>query len=116
MSQLQIVHTNMHQIANEPIHMLHQAADQQNTVQNNNAIGGGGGGRGGRGGGGGGGGGGNAGTVGPPPPGNAMLSGTPRTLNQLWDEYMVEIGGQKPAHLFTRDERGACKQVQGGMG
>ena len=50
----------------------------------NNAIGGGGGG---------GGGGGNAGTVGPPPPGNATLSGTPRTLTQLWDEYMDRIGG-----------------------
>ena len=84
MSQLQIVHTNMHQIANQPICMLHQAAGQQNTVQNNNVI---------QGGGGGGGGGGNAGSVGPPPPANAMLSGTARTLNQLWDEYMVEIGG-----------------------
>ena len=81
MSQLQIVHTNMCWIANQPIHMQ---ADQQNTVQNNNAIGGGGGG---------GGGGGNAGTVEPPPPGSAMLSGTPRTLNQLCDEYIVGIGG-----------------------
>ena len=75
--------------------MFHEAADQQNTVQNSSAIGGGGGG------------GGNAGTVGPPPPGNAMLSGTLRTLNQLWDEDMVGIRGQKPAHLFAREERGA---------
>ena len=80
--------------------MLHQAAVQQNNIQNNNAIGGGGGG---------GGGGGNAGTVGPPPPGNATLSGTPRTLNQLWVECMDGIGGQKPARLFTREERGAGK-------
>ena len=97
MSQFRILHTNMRRIANQPIHMLHQAAVQQNNIQNNNAIGGGGGG------------GGNAGTVGPPPPGNATLSGTPRTLDQLWDEYMDGIGGQKPARLFTREERGACK-------
>ena len=71
MSQFRILHTNMRRIANQPIRMLHQAAVQENNIQNNNAIGGGGGG------------GGNAGTVGPPPPGNATLSGTPRTLNQL---------------------------------
>ena len=57
MSQLQVVHTNTHQIANQPICMLHQVAGQQNTVQKNNANGGGGCG-------GGGGGDGNAGTVG----------------------------------------------------
>ena len=82
MYQLQVVHTNVCQIANQPIQLLHHAVGQQNTVQNNSAIGGGGGV-----------GGGNSGTVGPPPPGNAMLSGTPRTLNQLWDEFMVGIGG-----------------------
>ena len=76
MSQLQVVHTNTHQIANKPICMLHQAAGQQNTVQKNNANGGGGCGgcRGGDG---------NAGTVGPPPPSDSMPSGTPRTLSQL---------------------------------
>ena len=69
----------MHWIANQQIHMLHQATGQQNTAQNNNVIGGGSGG--------------NPGTAGPPPPGNATLSGAPRTLNQLWDEFMVGIGG-----------------------
>ena len=81
MLKLRILHTNMQWIANQPIHLLHHAAVEQNNIQNNNAIGGGGGG------------GGNAGTVGPPPPCNATLSGTPRTLNQLWDEYVDGIGG-----------------------
>ena len=100
MSQLQVVHTKMCWIA-QPIHMLHHAACQQNTIQNNNAIGcAGGGGHGG-----------NAGAVGPPPPGSAILSATPRTINQLWDEFMVGISDQKPAHLFTKEERGACEHL-----
>ena len=97
MSQFQMIHTSMCRIANQPIHMLCHPGGQHNNNKNNYAIGGGGGGR-------------NAGVAAPPPPpGNATLSSSPRTLNQLWDEFMVGIGGRKPARLFTREERGACK-------
>ena len=39
----------------------------------------------------------------------ATLSPLPRTLNDLWVEYMFGIGGRKPARLFTRIERGHVK-------
>ena len=32
-------------------------------------------------------------------------------LEFLWDEYQNEVGGQKPAREFTREERGQCKAV-----
>ena len=72
--------TNVCQIANQLIHMLHHTAGQNNNIQNNNTIGSGGSG------------GGNTGAT-PTPPGNATLNPTPRTVNQLWDEFMVGIGG-----------------------
>ena len=59
--------------------MLHHTAGQNNNIQNNNTIGGGGSG------------GGNTGGT-PTSPGNATLNSTPRTVNQLWDEFMVGIG------------------------
>ena len=37
-----------------------------------------------------------------PPPGSGTQSPTPRTLSQLWDEFMVGIGGEKPACLSTK--------------
>ena len=43
MAQLQIVHTNMCQIANQQIHMLHHNAGKQNYAQDNYASRGGGG-------------------------------------------------------------------------
>ena len=39
----------------------------------------------------------------------AELSPTPRNLYTLWEEYMVGIGGRKPARMFSRQERGRCK-------
>ena len=36
----------------------------------------------------------------------AVLHGCPRTLAVLWDEYQNGIGGNKPARMFTRRERG----------
>ena len=36
-----------------------------------------------------------------------QLSPHPRSLNDLWSEYMYGIGGQKPAKDFTHAERGA---------
>lgn len=40
---------------------------------------------------------------------NATLSPHPRSLHQLWAEYMFGIGGRKPAKDFTTAERGRCK-------
>ena len=41
--------------------------------------------------------------------GVATLTRAPRTLYELWDEYMSGMGGRKPARLFTREERGRVK-------
>jgi hypothetical protein len=35
----------------------------------------------------------------------ADLSATPRTLNELWEEYQNGTGGRKPARLFTTQEK-----------
>ena len=40
---------------------------------------------------------------------NAVLSSHPRTLNDLWREWMHGIGGNKAAKDFTSRERGRCK-------
>lgn len=40
---------------------------------------------------------------------NASLSPTPRCLWSLWTEYVVGIGGRKPASQFTAVERGRVK-------
>ena len=42
---------------------------------------------------------------------NAVLVQSPRTLHQLWDEYIKGIGNNKPAKDFTRLERGRHKFV-----
>ena len=39
----------------------------------------------------------------------ALLMPRPRTLYQLWDEYIRGIGNNKPAKYFTRAERGKFK-------
>ena len=39
----------------------------------------------------------------------AELSKTPRSLFDLWTEYVYGIGGRKPAKDFTFTERGKCK-------
>ena len=39
----------------------------------------------------------------------AALSATPRNLYDLWTEWMVGIGGNKPARLFNLQERGKVK-------
>ena len=39
----------------------------------------------------------------------AKLSGCPKTLHVLWDEWQNGIGGNKPAREFTRRERGQEK-------
>ena len=39
----------------------------------------------------------------------AVLSACPRTLYELLDEYVIGIGGSKPAREFTATERGKCK-------
>ena len=38
-------------------------------------------------------------------PGSATLSAHPRTLMELWEEWMHGIGGRKAARLFTSAER-----------
>ena len=38
-------------------------------------------------------------------PGSATLFPRPRTLQELWTEWMVGIGGRKPAKDFTTQER-----------
>ena len=40
---------------------------------------------------------------------SATLSAHPRTLYELWDEYVVGIGGRKPAREFTAKDRGRLK-------
>ena len=40
---------------------------------------------------------------------NAVFSSHPRTLNDLWREWMEGIGGNKAAKYFTSRERGRCK-------
>lgn len=40
---------------------------------------------------------------------NARLSRTPRSLELLWQEYTVDIGGRKPARDFNAQERGKEK-------
>ena len=42
----------------------------------------------------------------------ASLSPTPRTLYTLWEEYMVGIGGRKPAREFTMHERGGANKFK----
>jgi hypothetical protein len=39
----------------------------------------------------------------------ARLSKCPKTLYDLWKEYMFGFSGNKPAKDFTRSERGACR-------
>ena len=39
----------------------------------------------------------------------ANLTSCPRTLHDLWDEYIVGIGGAKPAKDYTAQERGKFK-------
>jgi len=43
--------------------------------------------------------------VGAPQVGAATLSALPRDLHTLWQEYVLGIGGRKPARLFTTQER-----------
>lgn len=45
------------------------------------------------------------------PDSHAVLSSLPRDLYQLWDEYQVGLNGNKAARLFTRAERGKCKDL-----
>ena len=40
---------------------------------------------------------------------SASLSPHPRTLYELWDEYVIGIGGRKPAREFTSRDRGKLK-------
>ena len=42
-------------------------------------------------------------------PPSAELSGTPRDLYILWEEYIYGIGGRKAAKFFTPQERGRVK-------
>ena len=42
----------------------------------------------------------------------ASLSPTPRTLFALWEEYMVGLGGRKPARDFTMHERGGANKYK----
>ena len=44
--------------------------------------------------------------------GGATLSRTPRTLLELWHEYLHGIAGRKPAKDFTSEER---NRTQGGI-
>jgi hypothetical protein len=37
------------------------------------------------------------------------LSLNPKSLFDLWDEYLHAIGGRKPARLFSHSERGRVK-------
>jgi hypothetical protein len=46
----------------------------------------------------------------PPRPQVAILSKTPRTLDELWIEFQFGIAGRKAAKNFTREERGKCRQ------
>ena len=39
----------------------------------------------------------------------ATLSGCPRSLHVLWNEYETGIGGSKPAKYFTKEDRGKVK-------
>jgi len=39
----------------------------------------------------------------------ATLSGCPRSLHVLWNEYETGIGGSEPAKYFTKEERGKVK-------
>jgi hypothetical protein len=41
----------------------------------------------------------------------AILSKTPRTLDELWIEFQLGIGGRKAAKSFTRVERGKCRHT-----
>ena len=125
-SQFQIVHSNMHRISQEPLRLLRRAIrgnNQQNGNQRNNHANNnnentapvyqnnfGGNGAGG------------AVLAGGQPLGEqhgaenfdgdavgvanplvlAELSPTPRNLYTLWEEYIVGIGGRKPARMFSR--------------
>jgi len=80
-----IVNQNLRRIAQQPTRML-QRAHERNQQRNNNNGGG---------------------AAHPPRP--ADLSSTPRTLYALWDEFVIGIGGRKPASEFTREERGRVK-------
>ena len=42
----------------------------------------------------------------------ARLSPAPRSIKQLWQEYMVGLNGNKPAHLFTPNERNSSRDVK----
>ena len=39
----------------------------------------------------------------------ATLMPTPRSLHDLWQEYLHGVGGRKPARLFSYTERGRSK-------
>ena len=39
----------------------------------------------------------------------ATLMPNPRSLYDLWNEYLNGVGGRKPARLFSETERGRCK-------
>jgi len=47
----------------------------------------------------------NRATIRPP----AELSPSPRSLHELWTEYLYGVGGRKPAKDFNREERGRVK-------
>jgi hypothetical protein len=40
----------------------------------------------------------------------ATLMPTPRSLHDLWSEYLHGVGGRKPARLFSYTERGGCSK------
>lgn len=92
--QFRTVHVTMRRIGNQPLRMLHRAAGHHAAdhaaaaapVAVGAAF---------------------ANPVHHDPP--AELSPTPRSLQALWDEWNVGIGGRKPARLFTREERGRVK-------
>mmetsp|Transcript_36970 Transcript_36970/g.89819 ORF Transcript_36970/g.89819 Transcript_36970/m.89819 type:complete len:692 (-) Transcript_36970:70-2145(-) len=42
----------------------------------------------------------------------ATLSGNPRSLNELWQEYQHGIDGHKPARNFTARERNSSRQMK----
>ena len=50
--------------------------------------------------------------VGPPPDNRpATLTSNLRTLHAIWTEYEFGIAGNRPAKLFSRKERGACRHM-----
>jgi len=45
-------------------------------------------------------------------PAEATLSGNPKSLNELWQEYQHGIDGHKPARNFTARERNSSRQMK----